>query len=164
MMGKLLLLFTVVPAFELWLLIQLGQWIGAFETALLIVCTGGLGAFLAKREGLGVLRALQAELTQGIPPGERLVEGLLVLVGGVLLITPGVLTDLTGFLLIMPWSRRWLAPRVQRWAMKRLLPAEGGGSFMGGSVTFGSPRVARTREPLRPSADEASFPHPTPRD
>ena len=177
MFGRLLLLFTIVPAFELWLLIQLGQWIGALETVLIIVVTGGLGAFLAKREGLGVLRALQAELTQGIPPGERLVEGLLVLIGGVLLITPGVLTDLTGFVLIMPWSRRWLAPRIQRWAMKRLLPAEGGagafpgggggfGGFGGGSVTFGSPRAVRPREPLRrpEPTDPAPFSHPTPKD
>ena len=96
MFFKLLLLFTVVPAIELYLLIWLGQHIGAGLTVLIIIATGAIGAALAKREGLGVLRSIQEETLRGVPPGDRLIEGVLVLVGGVLLITPGVLSDLTG--------------------------------------------------------------------
>lgn len=113
MMAKLLVAMTVIPAVELYLLLQLGRWMGPAETVALIVLTGLLGATLAKREGLGVLRQLAADAKQGIPPADRLVEGLLVLLGGVLLITPGVLTDLTGVLLMIGPTRRWLAPRVK---------------------------------------------------
>lgn len=111
-MWRLVLLFTVVPAVELYLLLQLGSWLGPLQTVLLILLTGFAGAWLAKREGFGLMAELRAELAQGLPPGSRLAEGFLVLVGAVLLITPGILTDLTGFLFIAPPSRRWLAPRV----------------------------------------------------
>lgn len=163
MFGRLLLLFTIVPAIELFLLIELGKLIGAVETVLIIVATGSVGAFLAKREGLGVVRQLQQDTTQGLPPGDRIVEGLLVLVGGVLLITPGVLTDVTGFVLIMPWSRRFLAPRIKDWATRKLLE--------GAQVTVQAQRTTWTREPLRrpspPAVEEsppAGFSHPTPED
>lgn len=116
---RLILLFTIVPAVELFLLLQLGAWLGPTTTFLVILLTGLLGATLAKREGLGVLRELQAELAKGLPPGSRVMEGVLVVVGGLLLITPGVFTDLTGFLLIFPWSRRWLAPRVLKYLASR---------------------------------------------
>ena len=119
MFWKLLLLMTVVPAFELYLLIELGRWMGTLETVLLILVTGTVGAALAKREGLGVLQQLQIDARKGLPPANRLVEGLMVLVGGALLITPGVLTDLFGFTLIVPWSRVALAPHIKGWVMKR---------------------------------------------
>lgn len=161
MFARLLLLFTVVPAVELYLLILIGQWLGALETVLIILVTGSVGAVLAKREGLGVIRRLQEEARTGLPPGDRIVEGLLVLVGGVLLITPGVLTDLTGFLLIMPWSRRWLAPRVKARVMRWLIsPHPGATESWSGSVTFGSPRIVREREPLR--RPDEGFAHPVP--
>lgn len=120
MLWRLLLLFTVVPAVELFLLLQLGAWLGPTSTFLLILLTGVAGAWLAKREGLGVLRELREELATGLPPGSRLMEGALVVVGGLLLVTPGVFTDLTGFLLIAPPSRRWLAPRALRWLSARV--------------------------------------------
>jgi len=119
MFWKLLLLMTVVPAAELYLLIELGRWMGTAETVLLILITGTVGAALAKREGLGVLQQLQKDARTGIPPANRLVEGLMVLVGGALLITPGVLTDLFGFTLILPWTRVAIAPHIKSWVMKR---------------------------------------------
>ena len=124
MIAKLMIVMTVIPAIELALLLQLGQWMGAGETFLIIVLTGLLGATLAKREGLDVLRQLKADASKGIPPADRLVEGLMVLVGGVLLITPGVLTDLAGVLLMLGPSRRWMAPRIKRLIADRIgLPA-----------------------------------------
>lgn len=109
---RILLLLTIVPAVELFLLLQIGSWLGPTSTFLLILITGIVGAALAKREGLGVLTRLQEEMRQGMPPGSRLVEGVLVLVGGLLLITPGVFTDLVGFLLIAPPTRRLAAARA----------------------------------------------------
>lgn len=120
MFWKLLLAMTIIPAVELYLLIQLGQWMGALETVLLILVTGAAGAALAKREGLGVLRQLKEDARTGLPPADRLVEGLLVLIGGVLLLTPGVLTDLTGFALIAPFTRRSLAPPLKRWLASKV--------------------------------------------
>jgi UPF0716 protein FxsA len=112
--------FVAVPLVEVFLLLWLGSLLGAGPSFLVVVITGVLGAWLAKREGLGVLRTLRTELGKGLPPGSRLVEGGMVLAGGLLLMTPGILTDLTGFLLIAPPSRRYLAPRLLSAVMKRL--------------------------------------------
>ncbi len=148
MMLRLLLLFTIVPAVELFLLLQLGSWLGPTATFLIILLTGVLGAALAKREGLGVLRELQGELQQGLPPGSRLMEGVLVVVGGLLLVTPGVFTDLTGFLLIFPWSRRWLAPRVLKYLASRFEVKTLGPGF--GPVGADEEPDVRHRDPARP--------------
>jgi UPF0716 protein FxsA len=111
-MSRLFLLFTVVPAIELYLLVQIGSLFGAEVTVALVLLTGAIGAWLARREGGAVVSQLQADLARGVPPAGRLVEGALVLTGGILLITPGVLSDLTGIALLVPQVRRWLAPRV----------------------------------------------------
>ncbi len=116
----LLLLFTVVPAIELYALLQLGAWMGALNTFLLVVTTGVIGSWLAKREGLGVLLQLRSELEQGMPPGERVLEGVMVFVGGLLLVTPGVFTDLAGFLLIVGPTRRLLAPAILSWITRNV--------------------------------------------
>ncbi len=113
MFTRLFLLFTVVPALEFYLLIQLGQLLGAGATVALILLTGVVGASMARGQGLAVLQQIQTEAAQGFPSGDRLVEGLLILVGGVLLVTPGVLTDFFGLSLIAPPTRRFLAPRVK---------------------------------------------------
>ncbi len=111
-MVQLLLLFSVVAVLVLNELLYLGSLLGPLQTFLIILVTGLVGATLAKREGIGVLRELQDELARGLPPATRLAEGALVVVGGVLLITPGVFTDLAGFLFIIPWTRRRIAPQL----------------------------------------------------
>ena len=103
-MLKLFLAFTLIPALELYLLILVGQWLGPLATVAVILTTGAVGAWLAKREGLSLLKQLEQEARQGFPSGDRIVEGLMVLVAGVLLVTPGVLTDLTGFILVTPFT------------------------------------------------------------
>ena len=119
MLLRLFLLFTVVPAIEMYLLIQIGQRLGAAETVFLIFVTGLVGSYMAKREGFSVMHKLQEDARKGIPPASRLVEGLMVLIGGVLLITPGVLTDVFGLSLIFPITRQIMAPLVQKWATKK---------------------------------------------
>jgi UPF0716 protein FxsA len=114
MLGRLALLFVVIPLLELAVLIQVGQVVGLPATILLVLATGVAGAALARREGLRTLAALQAELARGAIPGQSLLDGLAILVGGAFLLTPGILTDVAGFLLLLPPSRRWVQRRVRR--------------------------------------------------
>jgi UPF0716 protein FxsA len=100
-MRKLLLLFILVPALELALLIELGSRLGTAPTLLLLALTGILGALLARRQGLGALRAAQEHMQRGELPAGPIVDGILILVAAVLLITPGLLTDALGFLLLV---------------------------------------------------------------
>jgi UPF0716 protein FxsA len=117
-MGKLLLLFIVVPAVELVLLIEIGKRIGSMRTLALIVMTGIVGASLAKWQGLNVMKRLREETAQGILPAESLLDGVFILIAGALLITPGMLTDFFGFLCLIPSFRRilkrYLWTRIKR--------------------------------------------------
>lgn len=112
-LGRLALLFVIVPIIELILLIQLGQVVGLLPTLALVVFTGVTGAWLARAEGVRVLFQFQRELASGKLPGQALLDGISVLVGGAFLLTPGVLTDVAGFSLLMPITRRWLQRRVR---------------------------------------------------
>ncbi|MEO1479605.1 MAG: FxsA family protein [Bacteroidota bacterium] len=103
--GRLLLLFLIVPIVELFLLVWLGDRIGLGPTLLLIVVTALFGSFLAQREGLAAWRRFQARVAEGGLPGKELSDGLIILVSGALLLTPGVLTDVVGFLGLLPPTR-----------------------------------------------------------
>lgn len=113
----LVVAFVVVPLTELYLLVWLSGAIGFWETVAIALVTGIVGGNLARREGLRVWRSWKLALEGGQAPESGVVEGMLILVGGVLLCTPGVLTDLTGFALLVPVTRRplskWLAAVVQ---------------------------------------------------
>ncbi len=114
MFFKLTLLFTLGPLLEIYVLIEIGRLIGAVETVALVVLTGIVGAALAKTQGLLILRRIQAELHQGELPGDELFNGLCVLVGGAFLITPGIISDVLGFLLIVPASRTVFRELIKR--------------------------------------------------
>ena len=105
MFGRLLLLFVLVPLLELAILVRLGALVGFWPTMGLVLLTGAAGAWLAKSQGLRLLRQIQGELAAGRIPATHLVDGLLVLIGGVVLLTPGLLTDVAGLLLLFPASR-----------------------------------------------------------
>jgi len=102
---RLLLIFTIVPIVELALLIEIGSYIGILPTVFLVAITGIVGVTLARNQGLIVVTKIRNKLSRGEIPTSDLIEGLLILVGGVTLLTPGVLTDITGFLLIIPFTR-----------------------------------------------------------
>ena len=102
---KLFLLFTVIPALELWLLMRVGSVIGFFPTIAIIIFTGIVGAWMARIQGLSVISNLNTSVAQGKVPGREMVNAVLVFVGGALLLTPGFITDIVGFLMIMPGSR-----------------------------------------------------------
>lgn len=112
MLGRLAILFVVVPILELMLLIRMGQWIGLLPTLGLIVATGLGGAFLARREGWRAFRRFGASVTRGEIPTDAAMDGLAVLVGGAFLLTPGVLTDVVGFGLLFPPIRAIFKRRV----------------------------------------------------
>jgi UPF0716 protein FxsA len=123
-LGRLFLLFTLVPLVELYLLVSIGGWMGVAPTIALVAVTGILGAWLAKREGRKALASYREALTQGRMPEDGIVSGLLILVGGVLLIAPGVLTDLTGLALMIPPIRRGVAKLVTQRVQARLQSGE----------------------------------------
>ncbi len=135
---RLILLFILVPIGELALLIQLGRWIGLWPTLGLIVATGILGATLASREGLRAWHAFQLDIQEGRIPGRPILDGLSIFVGGALLLTPGLATDLFGFALLARPTRRWLQNRV----VGRL----GGALMRQGQVYVGSATGLRGRE------------------
>ena len=120
-MGRLILLFTLVPAVELGLLIEVGSRIGTAATLGLIVATGVLGAGLARQQGLRVLRRIQNEISAGRLPASSLVDGVIVLVAGALLVTPGILTDVLGFLCLLPGFRGLVKAGLRRRFERALL-------------------------------------------
>jgi len=161
---KLFLAFTLIPAIEIYLLIKIGQEIGGLETFGLILLTGIVGAQLARSQGFALLQKVQKEAQQGFPSNTTLAEGLLILIGGVLLITPGVITDGIGLLFIFPLSRKLLAPRVLRGLEARANVHYAGGFHMGGGFpASGFPANGPTSpDPESPDDKDPSsrFKHP----
>ena len=102
---RLLLLFTVVPLVELFILVKLGSLVGVMPTIGLVIFTGILGAWLARQQGLGVLKRLTTDLDRGRLPADALIDGLLILIAGAVLLTPGLITDGLGFFLLIPQGR-----------------------------------------------------------
>jgi UPF0716 protein FxsA len=113
-MAGLLLLFIVVPALELALLIEVGSRIGTLATLAIIVATGILGATLARQQGVRTIGAIQAELAHGELPARAMVDGVIILVAGALLVTPGILTDAVGFLCLVPAARNAVKRALQK--------------------------------------------------
>ena len=122
-MGSLLLLFILLPAVELSLLIELGRQIGTLATLGVIAVTGFVGATLARSQGLRVWSRVQSEVSAGGLPADSLIDGLMILIAGALLVTPGVLTDAFGFLCLVPGFRslvkRELVRRFERAVAER---------------------------------------------
>ncbi|MBU4332622.1 FxsA family protein [Patescibacteria group bacterium] len=114
MLTALIPIFIFTPLVELALLIEVGQRIGTLPAVLIVVATGALGAILAQWQGARVWKSLQEDLQALKMPTDKIIEGALVLVGGVLLITPGLLTDVIGFLLVIPWSRTLVRELIKK--------------------------------------------------
>ena len=116
MFTRLLLLFTLIPLAELYILIEIGSRFGALTTIVIIIGTGILGAYLAKQQGFQVWLKIQGEIGQGKFPANELLDGLLLLIAGVVLLTPGLLTDLMGFIILFPVTRQ----HIREWVKKKL--------------------------------------------
>lgn len=120
LLARLALLFILVPLAELVLLIEIGRAVGLWPTVGLVVLTGVAGAALARREGLRTIVAFQGALQEGRLPRTELMDGVAVLVGGALLLTPGLITDVLGFVLLLPPSRRWVRQAARRSLERRI--------------------------------------------
>lgn len=116
---RLLLPIILIPILEIYVLVESGRLIGAWPTVLLVVLTGIAGSWLMRHQGLELLRRIQQELTEGRMPAGVLVDGALVLVGGVLLLTPGFCTDLAGFTMIIPGTRRFWRIWLELWLARQ---------------------------------------------
>ncbi len=114
----IVILMIVIPALEIWVLLELGRLIGGWQTFAFIMLTGFIGAFLAKREFRRVWSYARHEMSQGIVPTGSILDGIAVFAGGLLLLTPGLITDTIGFLLLLPVSRivfrTWLLAGIKK--------------------------------------------------
>ncbi|MCP5305398.1 MAG: FxsA family protein [Chromatiaceae bacterium] len=119
-----LFIFVAAPLIELYLLIEVGSEIGALPTILLSIFTAVLGGALVRMQGLAVLFRAQAQMANREVPAFELLEGVLLVLAGLMLLLPGFVTDTLGFLLLLPSLRRWL---ILRWLAARvdLQPAPG---------------------------------------
>ncbi len=106
--------------FELYILIKVGTVIGAFDTAMIVIITGAVGAALAREQGLLTVNKVKETINRGEVPTIELAEGLLILAGGVALITPGILTDLVGLSVIAPPVRRYLANKIVEYFFNKM--------------------------------------------
>lgn len=120
MLARLALLFVLVPAAELALLVWLSGKIGVWAELALIVATGFAGAALARYQGAATLRRLRADAAAGRAPADAAVDGVLILLAGALLLTPGLMTDAVGFSLLIPGLRRQMKRRVSNDLKRRV--------------------------------------------
>jgi UPF0716 protein FxsA len=116
----LVLLFIGVPFAEIYVLLQVGHAIGVVNTLGLLVLISVVGAWLAKREGLGVLRRMQRSVDSGRVPGTELVDGFLILMAGALMLSPGFLTDILAVLLLLPPVRAVVRAELRRRVARRI--------------------------------------------
>ncbi|MEE3372773.1 MAG: FxsA family protein [Planctomycetota bacterium] len=132
MILRLLILFTLVPLVELWLFLQLAKWTSIPFTILIVVLTGVLGTVMTRSQGLRALQNLKQQIATRRGVTDAILDAVMILVAGVLLITPGVLTDAFGFSLLIPWCRRWYrtlaAARIARRFQVDETPRHGDGS------------------------------------
>ncbi|WP_062355164.1 FxsA family protein [Bacillus kwashiorkori] len=111
-------IIVIVPAIEIALFLLSGKLIGVGFTFLFILITGFLGAYFAKKQGLEVIRNARFQMTSGQMPHDILIDGICILVGGLFLLTPGFFTDIIGFCLVLPFTRKLIKPFLKKWITK----------------------------------------------
>lgn len=119
--GVLALLFMAVPVLEIYVLIQIGQVIGAWWTVLLLIADGVLGSYLIRHQGGKAWRALRQALDERRMPARELADGALILIGGTLLLTPGFVTDIVGGFCVLPFTRPYARRLLTRFLARKLL-------------------------------------------
>ncbi len=117
---KIIGAFIAAILVEIAIFIVVGKVMGVFTTLLLIILTSVIGVIIAKKQGMQSVRNLQNSISEGNPPGVAIIDTFLIFVGGVLLVTPGFLTDLVGFTLIIPFTRKLYKPAIFYWLRKKL--------------------------------------------
>ncbi len=115
-----ILLFTILPLLELWLLLTIGSELGIAFTVGLVLVTGVIGGWLARREGLDAVKKIQSDMEQARIPKSPLLDGLLILVGAAFLLTPGLITDTLGFSLLIPSIRNVIKEKLKKYFKNRI--------------------------------------------
>lgn len=123
MLLKLFLAFTIIPFIEIYLLIKIGSYLGAFNTVIIVILTAFFGALLARYQGFQTMLRVRESLERGEMPAEELMDALLILLAGIVLLTPGFLTDLAGLIILIPSTRlmfkRWLRKKFDAWSSQK---------------------------------------------
>ena len=107
-LNQLLLIFIMIPIIEIAVLLKLDNAIGLGQTIFLIFVTGIIGAWLVRQQGISIIFQIRKELTNGKIPAKQMIDGVMVLIAGAVLITPGLITDIVGFLLLIPYTRNFI--------------------------------------------------------
>ncbi len=121
MFFRLFLVFAVIPVIEIYLLIKVGSLIGGLPTVALLLSISCLGAYLVRSQGFRILAQIREELGEGRLPAAQMMDGALVLIGGLLLLTPGFFTDFLGIFFLIPATRRLIKAWIGLWLQARLL-------------------------------------------
>lgn len=117
---RLLIPIIFLPILEIYLFVESGRLIGIWPTVLLVILTGVTGSWLVRQQGVALLLRIQNELAAGRLPAGALLDGALIIAGGVLLVTPGFCTDLIGFTMLIPLTRRLWRKLLERWLAAQL--------------------------------------------
>ncbi|WP_029897163.1 FxsA family protein [Desulfohalovibrio reitneri] len=117
---RLFLLFTLVPLVEIFLFVKVGERIGGLNTVVLVIITAAVGAALARAQGAEAMRRIRRAMERGLAPAEELLDGALILVAGVVLLTPGFFTDLVGLFLLVPQGREVIKKRLRVWIKRKM--------------------------------------------
>jgi len=120
MFFRLFLLFTIIPVIELYVIIKIGGMIGALNTILIILTTAVIGAYLAKQQGLMVIGNIRQAVQESRVPGRELLHGLIVLLGGLMLLTPGFITDILGISALIPPVRDFYINLVRKLILNKI--------------------------------------------
>ena len=115
----LFLFFSLIPVVEIAILIEIGSYIGVTKTIIIVILTAIIGAYLVRREGITVILKLRQKIQEGKMPAEELFDGVMILVAGAFLLTPGFATDVVGFLLVFPSSRRIIKKVVRQYIERK---------------------------------------------
>ncbi|MGM0880043.1 MAG: FxsA family protein [Bacillota bacterium] len=116
----LLAAFLIVPVIELWGILQVGDWLGGWTTFFILIIMGFAGAYLARAEGRKVWMEAQRQMQAGQIPGRTLLDGICVLAGGILLLTPGFFSDIVGITLLLPMTRPFYRQILLQWIENRM--------------------------------------------
>jgi len=134
-MPFILIIFIAMPIVEIAVILRVGSALGWLPTLGIVILTAVLGTIMLRQQGLATLNKARERLGSGEMPAQQLLEGMLLMVGGVLLLTPGFVTDAFGFACLIPWSRQWLAGKI---AARAIIGGVGFGGVTGGAGAQGA--------------------------
>ena len=109
---------------ELAILIKVGSYVGLFNTITIVILTAIIGAYMVKMEGLGVMYRIQQSMQGGVFPEDELINGVMILMAGALLLTPGFFTDIIGFLMVFPVTRNYIRTFIMKYIKGKMPPGD----------------------------------------